>query len=280
MKTGPAASHGASRHGIAPALRHVRAVVLDTDGVITDSAGIHAAAWRRAFDACLRERASGSAARPFDPDEDYRDYVDGRSRFDGALAFLESRGLGRPRGEPGDPPGPGSVWAVAAAKDAMFDDWLREHRVEAWPGTVRLLHALRLEQVWCAAVSASRHARDLLSMSGVAELFHVIVDGNDAARLRLPGKPDPALFLEAARRLGTPPRATAVAEDAVAGTEAARRGGFAVVIGVERSARPAAAARLLEHGADVVVTDLAELLTGTGPATGPRTAGRRAAEHG
>lgn len=269
MNPSPLAPYGASRHGIAPVLRHVRAVVLDTDGVITDSAGIHAAAWKHAFDACLRERASGDAARPFDADEDYRTYVDGKSRFDGALAFLASRGLGLPRGSPGDPPGPGSVWGVASAKDAMFDDWLREHDVEAWPGTVRLLHALRLEQVWCAAVSASRHARDLLSMSGVADLFHVIVDGNDASRLRLPGKPDPALFLEAARRLGTPPRATAVVEDAVAGAEAAHRGGFAVVIGVERSAMPAAAARLRERGADVVVTDLAELLTGPGPATGP-----------
>lgn len=260
MNAGPVAPHGASRHGIAPALRHVRAVVLDTDGVITDTAGIHTAAWKRAFDACLRRRATGEAARPFDTDEDYRTYVDGRSRFDGALAFLDSRGLGLPRGRPGDPPGPESVWAVAAAKDAMFDDWLRDHDVEAWPGTVRLLHALRLEQVWCAAVSASRHARDLLSMSGVADLFHVIVDGNDVAQLRLPGKPDPALFLEAAHRLGTPPRATAVVEDAVAGTEAGRRGGFAVVIGVERSATPAAAARLREHGADVVVSDLAALL--------------------
>ncbi|MCM2580329.1 HAD family hydrolase [Streptomyces meridianus] len=280
MKPGPAAGHGASRHGIAPVLRRVRAVVFDTDGVIIDSAGIHAVAWKRAFDACLRERASGSAARPFDPDDDYRTYVDGKSRFDGALAFLDSRGLGRPQGEPGDPPGTGSVWAVAAAKDAKFDEWLREHRVEAWPGTVQLLHALRLEQVSCAAVSASRHARDLLSMSGVAELFHVIVDGNDAARLRLPGKPDPALFLEAARRLGTPPCATAVAEDAVSGTEAARRGGFAVVIGVERSARGAATARLERHGADMVVGDLSELLTPAGPAAGPRTAGPRAVEPG
>lgn len=260
MSAGPAVPHGVSRHGIAPLLRRVRAVVFDTDGVIIDTAGLHAAAWKRAFDACLRARASGPAARPFDVDEDYRTYVDGRPRFDGALAFLEYRGLGVPVGRPDDPPGTGSVWAVATAKDELFTALLREHGVQAWPGTVRLLHALRLEQVWCAAVSASRHARDLLSVSGTAELFHVIIDGTDAERLALPGKPDPALFLEAAHRLGTPPRAAAVVEDAPAGTEAGRLGGFAVVIGVDRASSPRAAARLRAHGADAVVTDLGELL--------------------
>ncbi|MDB1088263.1 HAD-IA family hydrolase [Streptomyces sp. ACA25] len=247
-----------------PVLRGCRAVVFDTDGVLLDSAGVHAAAWKEAFDACLRERAGAGRDQPFDPDHDYRRYVDGKSRLDGAAAFLAARGLDRPAGEPDDPPGTGSVRAVAARKEQLFTAALRDRGVEALPGSVRLLEVLRNSRVPCAAVSASRHAGELLASAGLGRgWFDAVVDGNEAARLGLPGKPDPALFLEAARRLGVPAGQAAVVEDARAGVAAGRAGGFTPVIGVDRSATPAGAASLREHGADLVVEDLAELLTGS-----------------
>lgn len=248
---------------LVPLPRAVRAVVLDTDGVITDSARAHAAAWQQAFDACLRERPPPDPAlrHPFDPDEDYRRYVDGRSRQDGAAAFLAARGLHLPLGDPGDAPGTATVWAVAACKDRAFTAHLATHGIAAYPGTVRLLRVLHREAVPRAAVSASRHAGELLAGAGVRPLLDHVVDGREAARLRLPGKPDPALFQEAARRLGVPAGDTAVVEDALAGVAAGRRGGFGLVIGVDRAAGPTSAAQLRAHGADLVVTDLAELLT-------------------
>lgn len=263
--------------GPAHRLDGLRAVVFDTDGVITDSARVHAAAWKEAFDDCLREwrergggqprEGPGDRFRPFDVREDYRRYVDGRSRLDGAAAFLASRGLDLPPGEPDDPPGNGTVRAVAARKERLFTAALRQDGVRAWPGTLRLLRALRREGVPMAVISASRHARELLSGAGVLEVFDAVVDGHEAARLGLPGKPDPAVFLEAARRLGAAPGEAAVVEDALAGVEAGRRGGFGLVVGVDRTDGPTSARDLREHGADVVVTDLAELLP-PGPRTG------------
>jgi HAD superfamily hydrolase (TIGR01509 family) len=285
----PSASQpvGPVRDVLVPRLKAVRAVVFDTDGVILDSARVHAAAWKAAFDVCLGEPGDGQ--RPFDAREDYRRHVDGKSRFDGARAFLDSRGVDLPPGEPGDEPGCGTVWAVAARKEAAFTAALAEHGIEAWPGTVRLLRALRAEGVPFAAVSASRHARDLLGRAGVLPLFATVVDGNDAARRHLPGKPDPALFLEAAARLGVAPEEAAVVEDALAGVEAGRRGGFGLVVGVDRVRGPETAADLRNHGAVVVVTDLAELLDepagaedgAAGPhAAGPHAAGAKAAGPG
>ncbi|MFI9101009.1 HAD family hydrolase [Streptomyces fildesensis] len=244
-----------------PVLKSVRAVVFDTDGVITDSARVHAAAWQTAFDACLR--AAGDD-RPFDPVEDYRRYVDGRNRLDGAAAFLTSRDLRLPLGDPDDPPGTDTVQAVAARKEQLFTRQLRSGGIAAWPGTVRVLQALRAAGVPCAAVSASRHAPELLAGAGVLDLFRTVVDGKEAARLKLAGKPDPALFLEAARRLGVPAAEAAVIEDALAGVEAGRRGGFGLVVGVDRTAGPTSATDLREHGASIVVRDLAELLAGGG----------------
>ncbi|MGX1667283.1 HAD family hydrolase [Streptomyces sp. NPDC055366] len=228
-------------------LRGTAAVVFDTDGVITDSARVHAAAWKTAFDAfpLLRGR------HPFDVQDDYLRYVDGKSRLDGARAYLESQGLSPSRAE---------VRTVAADKERLFTDRLREHGIDAYPGTVRLLGVLRSAGLATAAVSASRHARELLEHAKVRALFDVLVDGSEAARLQLAGKPDPALFLEAARRLGTPAARAAVVEDALAGVEAGRRGGFGAVIGVDRTRTSATRAALLKHGADLVVEDLAELL--------------------
>ncbi|AEW92426.1 MULTISPECIES: HAD family hydrolase [Streptomycetaceae] len=243
-----------------PALDGVRAVLLDTDGVITDTARLHAAAWKEAFDACLRAHGDD---RPFDPDAEYRAHVDGASRLDGAAAFLASRALRLPAGHPGDPPGTGTVHAVAAAKDRLLTVALTAGPVTAWPDAVRLLRALRRAGVARAAVSASRHASQALRAAGVDALLDLVVDGREAARLGLPGKPDPALFRHAARRLGHRPDRTAVAEDAPAGTEAARRGGFHPVIGVDRTGGRATA-ELTAHGADLIVTDLTRLLRPAG----------------
>ncbi|MEV1063610.1 beta-phosphoglucomutase family hydrolase [Streptomyces sp. NPDC050263] len=234
-------------------LRSIEAVVFDTDGVITDSAKVHAAAWKIAFDAYLAEHPPEDPAqrRPFDPGDDYLRYVDGRSRLDGAAAFLASRGLD---------PATAMVCTVAADKERLFTERLREHGVDAYPGTVRLARALRAAGVPVAAASASRHAGELLAGAGVLNLFEVLVDGGEAARLGLAGKPRPDLFLEAARRLGVPPARAAVVEDALAGVEAGRRGGFALVVGVDRTAGADTRDRLLRHGADIVVHDLGELL--------------------
>ncbi|MEU7005158.1 HAD-IA family hydrolase [Streptomyces sp. NPDC046332] len=235
--------------------------VFDTDGVLLDSAVVHAAAWKIAFDACLDQLAPGSGTQPpFDPDAEYRLLVDGRSRYDGAAAFLTARGLDLPPGERHDAPGCDTVWAVAARKESAFVDLLRTEGVAAFADARPALAALRTTGVPCAAVSASRHARALIRAAGLAGLLAVIVDGEDAARLGLAGKPDPALFLRAAALLGTRPRETAVAEDALAGVEAARRGGFGLVVGVDRTPLRRTAALLREQGAELVVPDLTTLV--------------------
>ncbi|MFE6667257.1 HAD family hydrolase [Streptomyces sp. NPDC057697] len=242
---------------LAACLRPLRAVVFDTDGVVIDSARLHAAAWQGAFDACL---SAVGGQRPFDPVGDYLRHVDGRSRLDGAAGFLASRGVRLPLGGPDDLPGTATVWAVAARKEELFTAGVRAHGVPAWPGTVRLLRALGRERMPCAAVSASRHATELMTAADVIGLFRSVVDGEEARRLGLPGKPDPALFLEAARRLDVPARDAAVLEDALAGVEAGRRGGFGLVVGVDRTAAGGNSAGLRRHGADVVVADPGELL--------------------
>ncbi|WP_374985089.1 HAD family hydrolase [Streptomyces fradiae] len=288
-------SPGTDRSPVVPALRSARAVVFDTDGVLTDSARVHAAAWKEAFDAWLAalppdtvataaatddgvptttgttgttddgaatSATDATARRPFDAAEDYRRYVDGRSRLDGAAAFLAARGLPADRD---------TVEAVAADKERRFTERLRARPVDAYPGSVRLLRALRGAGVPMAAASASRHAREVLAGAGLLDLFDALVDGVEAARLGLPGKPHPALFLEAARRLGVPPERCALVEDALAGVEAGRRGGFGLVVGVDRAAGSGSAGNgagtptaraLRRHGADLVVADLAELLAG------------------
>ncbi|GHC84223.1 HAD family hydrolase [Streptomyces flavofungini] len=242
-------SAGPVQAAVPRALRGTAAAVFDTDGVITDSARVHAAAWKTAFDAHLRDRQVRQ--RPFDERDDYLRYVDGKSRLDGARSFLESRGLD---------PAEDEVRAVAADKERLFTERLREHGIDAYPGTVRLLRVLRSAGIPRAAASASRHAPELLDHAGVRDLFDTVVDGTEAARLHLPGKPDPALFLEAARRLGVPAARTAVIEDALAGVAAGRRGGFGLVVGVDRARTPQTRAALLAHGADIVVDDLADLL--------------------
>ena len=239
------------------ALRPARfdAVIFDMDGVITDTAEVHAAAWTRLFDGYLAERSgrTGDAQeRPFDAD-DYRRFVDERSRQDGVRGFLASRGIHLPEGEPDDPPGRETVRGLGNRKDRDFVAVLRQQGARPFGSSVALVRALRAAGVATAVISASRNALEVLEAAGVADLFDARVDGAVAGRLGLPGKPDPAVFLEAAARLGVDPARAVVVEDALAGVEAGRRGGFGLVIGVDRTGRAEA---MREHGAHVVVDDL------------------------
>jgi len=233
------------------------AVIFDTDGVLTDTASVHAAAWKRLFDEYLEGRAArlGEPFRSFTVD-DYLRHVDGRARYDGVAAFLASRDITLPWGDPADPPGRDTVRGLGNAKDRLFVAHLRQHGARAFEGSAELARRLRAAGTRTAVVSASRNMLAVLASAGLSGLFDADVDGVEAARLGLPGKPDPALFLEAARRLGVPPWRAAVVEDALAGVEAGRRGGFGLVVGVDRAGQAAA---LAERGADVVVAGLGEL---------------------
>jgi beta-phosphoglucomutase family hydrolase len=235
----------------------IDAVIFDMDGVVTDTASVHQAAWKRLFDEYLRQR-SESRGEPFVPftAADYRRFVDGRPRYDGARAFLASRGIQLPEGSPDDGPDRETVCGLGNRKDALFLDQLRTEGARAFPSSTRLVSELRRCGIRTAIVSASRHVSEVLESAGVAELFDVRVDGMVAEQFGLAGKPDPAIFLEAARQLALGPDRAVVVEDALAGVTAGRRGGFRLVIGVARGGDPQA---LLDAGADVVVSDLAEV---------------------
>ena len=235
----------------------LEAVVFDTDGVLTDTASAHGAAWKRLFDEYLKLRAT-RLGEPFQPftEADYLRHVDGRARYDGVAGFLASRGIELPWGDPADPPDRETVCGLGNAKDRYFVTHLRDHGAKAFPTSVAFVRRLRESGLRTAVVSASRNMVAVLESAGLRDLFDAEVDGVEAERLGLAGKPDPALFLEAARRLGVAPARAAVVEDALAGVEAGRRGRFAVVVGVDRGGQAAA---LAERGADVVVADLGEL---------------------
>ena len=235
----------------------LEAVVFDTDGVLTDTASAHGAAWKRLFDEYLKLRAT-RLGEPFQPftGVDYLRHVDGRARYDGVAGFLASRGITLPWGDPSDPPDRETVCGLGNAKDRYFVTHLRDHGAKAFPTSVAFVRRLRESGLRTAVVSASRNMVAVLESAGMRDLFDAEVDGVEAERLGLAGKPDPALFLQAARRLGVAPARAAVVEDALAGVEAGRRGRFAVVVGVDRGGQAAA---LAERGADVVVADLGEL---------------------
>lgn len=252
-------AHAVTSETITPTLpEEIEAVIFDMDGVITDTASVHAQAWKHLFDAYLRQRAdrSGEPFVAFDPDDDYRRYVDGKPRFDGVRSFLASRGIELPDGEPNDPPDRETVCGLGNRKNDMFLDHIRAHGVEPYPSTVTLVRELQARGKGTAAISASRNMSAVLDGAGLGDLFPVTVDGTALERLGLPGKPDPAVFVEAARRLSVEPRSAAVVEDALAGVEAGARGGFGFVVGVDRTGHADA---LRAAGADVVVSDLGEL---------------------
>ncbi|HEU5408250.1 MAG TPA: beta-phosphoglucomutase family hydrolase [Nitrospira sp.] len=234
-------------------------VLFDLDGVITKTAVLHAAAWKRLFDEYLKKLAAhtGSGYEPFDPARDYRLYVDGKSRYDGVKDFLKSRNLTLPLGSPNDGPDQETIYGLGNKKDEYFDGCLRETGVVVYPGTVRYLHAARGAGLKTAVVSSSHHCREIIQSAGLASLFETRIDGHEIDRLHLHGKPAPDTFLEAARRLGVSPAKAIVIEDALAGVRAGQAGGFGLVIGVNRENQAEA---LRQHGADIVVADLAEML--------------------
>lgn len=242
-----------------PNLEAFRAVLFDLDGVITDTASVHSAAWKKMFDDFLADRAEqlGVPAAPFSIDEDYRRYVDGKPRYDGVRDFLESRGIELPEGSSDDEADVPTVRGLGNRKNELVVRLIEEEGVATYPGSLALAHWLRGRQIPMAIVSSSANARAALDSAAITELFDVIVDGVVAAELGLPGKPAPDAFLLAAERLGVPPSAAVVVEDALVGVAAGAAGGFGLVVAVDRLGQAAA---LVSAGADVVVNDLAELL--------------------
>lgn len=228
------------------------AVLFDLDGVITPTAEVHRRAWAQMFDEFL-------AARDEPPytDAEYFAYIDGKPRLDGVRSFLASRGIALPEGATDDPPEAETVHGLGVRKNAMFARVLSEEGVEPYPGTLRLLAALEHTDVKLAVVSSSRNAPVVLAAAGLADRFADVVDGTVAAERRLAGKPAPDTFLAAAEDLGVPKDRAVVVEDAISGVAAGRAGQFGLVIGVDRGV---GADALLQHGADVVVHDLEELL--------------------
>jgi beta-phosphoglucomutase family hydrolase len=234
--------------------KEILACLFDLDGVITKTAVVHAAAWKRTFDDFLRQR-DGDGLRPFD-DNDYGEYVDGLPRADGVRTFLASRGIELPEGTPEDPPDRATVHGLGNRKNALLLEMIRSGGVEAYDGTLRYVEAVRAHGLRTGVVSSSANCRDILRSVGAESLFDVRVDGVVAAERGLPGKPRPDTFLAAARDLGVEASQAAVFEDALAGMDAGRSGHFGYVVGVDRVGQGAA---LRAHGADVVVRDLAEL---------------------
>lgn len=234
------------------------AAIFDLDGVVTQTAAVHAAAWKQAFDAYREERRSRGLPdfRPFDLDVDYPHLVDGRPRYEGAAAFLASRGISIPHGNPDDPPDRETVCGLGNRKDRYFQQKVRREGVQVFESTTAFIRVLRAAGLRLGVFSASRNARAVLRAAGALDLFDEAIDGVDAAALGLPGKPDPAVLLELTRRLGAAAARTAVFEDAVAGVQAGRAGGFGLVVGVRRRGPPGL---LLQHGADVEVADLADV---------------------
>jgi beta-phosphoglucomutase family hydrolase len=235
------------------------AVVFDLDGVVTQTSVVHAAAWKALFDAYLEARAAaeGHEFRPFDEKADYRLYVDGKPRYDGVHDFLASRGIELPWGRPSDSPELETVCGLGNRKNVFFNAEVKQFGIEAYPSTVALIHRLREAGVRVGLMSSSKNTAMILDVAGLTDLFEVRVDGVAGEELGLPGKPDPAMYLETARRLGVAPARAAVVEDALSGVEAGHRGGFGLVIGVDRLGQAEA---LRRHGADVVVHDLSEVV--------------------
>ena len=237
----------------------VRACLFDLDGVLTQTAKVHAAAWKEMFDGYLRERAAESGERfvAFDRVGDYDEYVDGKPRYEGVRSFLDSRGIELPRGDPSDATDAETIDGLGNRKNEIVLRLIQDQGVEAYDGSIRYVRATREAGLARAVVSSSTNCRDVLAAAGIEDLFEQRIDGVVAEREHLKGKPAPDTFLAGARALGVAPSQAAVFEDALAGVAAGRAGGFVRVVGVNRADQADA---LREHGADVVVRDLAELL--------------------
>lgn len=240
-------------------LTQFEAMLFDLDGVLTPTAKIHAACWKRVFDEFLKSRAAetGEAFIPFDLPQDYHQYVDGKPRYPGVESFLAARNIELPYGDPSAPPNQTTVCGIGNGKDSYFATVLKEDGIDAFPGAIALVKHLRDKGIKTAVVSSSRNCKAVLAAAGITELFDTIMDGKVAEQLEIPGKPAPDTFIRAAADLSVAPEKSVVFEDAIAGVQAGQQGAFGLVIGV---AEPDNAQALLDNGANVVVADLGELL--------------------
>ncbi len=237
----------------------VHACLFDLDGVLTDTASVHTKAWKVMFDDFLRQRAEkdGEEFVPFDPDKDYREYVDGKKREDGVRSFLESRGIELPEGDPDDPPDADTINGLGTRKNDAFQKTLHDDGVKVFDGSRRYLEEVAAAGLAMAVVSSSANTGEVLKITGLDRFIQQRVDGVTLREEHIEGKPAPDSFLRAAELLDVPAEEAAVFEDAISGVEAGRAGKFGFVVGVDRVGQ---AEELRSHGADVVVTDLAELL--------------------
>ena len=243
----------------------VSACLFDMDGVVTQTAVVHAAAWKEMFDEFLRARAESTGTQfiPFDPHAEYDAYVDGKPRLDGTRSFLESRGIELPEGRPNDPPGTPTLYGLSNQKNNLVLEKIAAGGVQAYPGSITYIRSVKDKGISTAIVSASANTIQVLKAADIENLFDVRIDGAIAKQRGLRGKPAPDTFLAAAEALRKSAKQAAVFEDAQAGVAAGRAGGFALVVGVDRVGQAQA---LLEHGADIVVKDLADLLKDDGQA--------------
>lgn len=237
----------------------ISACLFDLDGVLTQTAKIHARAWKQVFDEFLRKRAEQDKTpfTPFDAVGEYDRYVDGRSRADGVRTFLAARGIEVPEGGDRDTADDGTVLGLARTKNDVLLSLLATDGVQAYPGSVRYLRAVRAARFATAVVSASANAHQVLAAAGLEGHFDAVIDGVIARERKLVGKPAPDTYLAAAEALQIPPAAAAVFEDALAGVQSGRAGQFGWVVGVDRVGQ---ANDLCQAGADMVITDLADLL--------------------
>jgi beta-phosphoglucomutase family hydrolase len=237
----------------------VTACLFDLDGVLTQTAKVHAAAWKQMFDDYLHKHAesTGEAFTPFDPVRDYDEYVDGKPRYDGVRSFLAARGIELPEGGPSDPAGAETIHGLGERKNEIVLRMIRRDGVQPYEGSVRYVKAAAAAGLRRAVVSSSSNCRDVLRAAGIEALFEEVIDGVTAEREHLRGKPAPDTFLAGAGALRVEPAEAAVFEDALAGVQAGRAGHFGYVVGVDRVGQAEA---LRAHGADVVVRDLGELL--------------------
>ncbi|MCG6875564.1 MAG: beta-phosphoglucomutase family hydrolase [Betaproteobacteria bacterium] len=238
------------------------AVLFDLDGVLTDTAQIHASSWKRMFDEFLQRRAVARREEfhPFEIATDYKLHVDGKPRYDGVRDFLHARGIDLPEGAPEDGPDAETVCGLGNRKNDLVNAAIAAGEVVTYPGSVALVRRLRDEGIKCAVVTSSQNRAAVLEAAAISDLFDVAVDGNTIIELGLAGKPAPDSFLQAAKALGIPPKRAVVVEDALSGVEAGANGRFGLVIGV---ARHGDAEELKRRGAHVVVADLAELVDGS-----------------
>ncbi len=239
-------------------LNEIDAFIFDMDGVITDTASVHATAWKQLFDEYLKKVAdrNNELFQPFDVHSDYLLYVDGKPRYDGVKSFLKSRGITLPYDHPKDDISQETVCSLGNKKNHYFLKHIQKQGVKPYESSIKLINKIKSKGILTAVISSSRNADEILKAAGVKELFHVKIDGIDSAKRKLKGKPHPDIFLEAARELGVLPERTVMVEDALAGVAAGRRGKFKLVIGVDRAGQEKL---LMSHGADIVVKDLSQL---------------------